>query len=53
MLSAGARNIDHAVNDVIWRMLRRQDAYLGASGEEPATCGRLRKGAFSVAGGFD
>ena len=50
MFPAGARNINHAMNDLVGEMFGSQDAYLGASVEEPATCGRLRKGAFSVAG---
>ena len=44
VLSARAWDVHVAVNDLVRGVCGNQGAYLGALGEEPATCGRLRKG---------
>jgi hypothetical protein len=48
VLPAGAGNIDVPMNQGVRGIRRACHTYLGASDEEPAGCGRLRKGVLSV-----
>ena len=50
MFSAWAWDVHVTMHENVLWFVGRHRAYLAASSEEPATCGRLRKGAFSVAG---